>query len=41
MLTAYSGWGMRTTFLSDDELSVEPSIEIKDPDKSLTSVSML
>jgi hypothetical protein len=33
MLTTYSGWGMRITFVPDDELTSEPKIEIKDPDE--------
>jgi hypothetical protein len=33
MLATYSGWGMRLSFVPDDELTVEPTIEIKDPDE--------
>lgn len=40
MLTTYSGWGMRLTFVPDDELTVEPTIEIKDPDEPEAPASL-
>ena len=33
MLTTFSGWGMRIVFVADDELTDEPTIEVKDPDE--------
>jgi hypothetical protein len=31
LLSTYSGWGMRITFVPDDELEKNPSIEIREP----------
>jgi tetratricopeptide (TPR) repeat protein len=33
LLTTFSGWGMRIVFVADDELTEEPTIEVKDPDE--------
>jgi len=32
LLSTYSGWGMRITFVPDDRLENEPEIEIREPD---------
>jgi hypothetical protein len=32
LISTYSGWGMRITFVPDDELEMEPKIEIRKPD---------
>ena len=31
LLTSYAGWGMRITFMPDDETEHEPSIEVREP----------
>jgi hypothetical protein len=31
LLLTYEGWGMRVIFVPDDELDVEPDIEVRDP----------
>jgi hypothetical protein len=31
LLEVYSGWGMRVTFVPDDELHEEPTIEVREP----------
>jgi hypothetical protein len=33
LLSTYSGWGMRITFVPEDELENEPKIEIREPKK--------
>ena len=33
LLTTYSGWGMRVVFVPDDELAVQPVIELRDPEQ--------
>ena len=33
LLSTYSGWGMRITFVPEDELEKEPMIEIREPKK--------
>jgi len=32
LLSTYSGWGMRITFVPDDRLEDEPEIDIREPD---------
>jgi hypothetical protein len=32
LLSTYSGWGMRITFVPEDELENEPKIEIREPE---------
>jgi hypothetical protein len=32
LLSTYSGWGMRITFVPDNELEKRPTIEIREPD---------
>jgi len=32
LLSTYSGWGMRITFVPDDRLENEPEIDIREPD---------
>ena len=32
LLLAYNGWGMRVTFVPDDELDVEPNVEVREPE---------
>jgi hypothetical protein len=34
LLTTHSGWGMRVIFVPDDELAVQPVIELRDPEQS-------
>ena len=31
VLSVFNGWGMRITFVPDDELDREPKIEVKEP----------
>ena len=33
VLSAYAGWGMRVTFVPDDEVHQEPDIEVRKPKK--------
>lgn len=33
LLSTYSGWGMRITFMPEDELENEPMVEIREPKK--------
>lgn len=33
MLRTYAGWGMRITFVPDDEIHDEPKIEVREPTK--------
>lgn len=32
MMTTYAGWGMRIVFVPDDELHLDPVIEVREPD---------
>ena len=32
LLKVYAGWGMRITFVPEDEVTEEPEIEVRDPD---------
>ena len=31
LLCTYAGWGMRITFVPDDEISRQPTVEVRDP----------
>lgn len=33
LLSTYSGWGMRITFVPDDDLEKEPMVEIREPEE--------
>lgn len=33
LLTVYAGWGMRITFIPEDDVYEEPKIEVREPDK--------
>jgi len=33
LLVTYAGWGMRLVFVPDDEIHMEPDIEVRDPSK--------
>ena len=32
MLKTFAGWGMRLVFVPEDETSMEPAIEVREPD---------
>ena len=32
LLQSYAGWGMRITFVPDDEIAIEPTIEVSGPE---------
>jgi len=32
LLTTYAGWGMRIVFVPDDEIHLDPAIEVREPD---------
>ena len=34
MLTVYSGWGMRVTFVPEDEVHRQPCVEVREPKDS-------
>ncbi len=34
MLTTYAGWGMRIVFVPDDEIHLEPTVEVREPASS-------
>jgi hypothetical protein len=34
LLTTYAGWGMRIVFVPDDELHLQPRIEVREPERS-------
>jgi hypothetical protein len=31
LLTTYAGWGMRIVFVPDDEIHLEPRVEVREP----------
>lgn len=33
MLLTYNGWGMRITFVPDDEIHEQPEVEVREPDE--------
>lgn len=34
LMTTYAGWGARIVFVPDDEIHLEPTIEVREPDRA-------